>query len=222
MVGGSGQAADMTDTTTSSTGPRAGLPPAAAVRAAADLAAAAVAAVPAGAWSAPTPCRDYDLRTLVDHLAWGTVLSQRAATRIPLERDWSSPEPPPFLAGREPGEWAAALAPELDAAADAWADPAAWEGETVMGSAPMPASVVGPMMTAEFVMHGWDVARAVGAPFDVPAALGEAVLEAVLPLAGMGRDGGWYGPEVAVPDDAPAFERALGLAGRDPAWRPPA
>jgi uncharacterized protein (TIGR03086 family) len=190
----------------------------AAVRAAADLAARAVAAVPAAAWAAPTPCRDYDLRALVDHLAWGTVLSQRAATRTPLEHDWSVPEPPPFLAGKEPPEWAAALAPELDAAADAWADPAAWEGETVMGSSPMPASVVGPMMLAEFVLHGWDVARAAGAPYEVPEELGRAVLAAVEPLAAMGRDGGWYGAEVPVPAGAPAFERALGVTGRDPAW----
>jgi uncharacterized protein (TIGR03086 family) len=197
-------------------------PDPAAVRAAADLAAQAVAAVPPAAWAAPTPCRDYDLRALVDHLAWGTVLSQRAATRTPLEHDWSVPEPPPFLAGAEPPQWAAALAPELDAAADAWADPAAWEGETVMGSAPMPASVVGPMMLAEFVLHGWDVARAAGAPYEVPDELGAAVLAAVEPLAAMGRDGGWYGAEVPVPSGAPAFERALGLTGRDPAWRPPA
>jgi uncharacterized protein (TIGR03086 family) len=198
------------------------LSPAAAVRATADLAAAAVAAVPGDRWSAPTPCTDYDVRTLVDHLAWGAVLSQRSATRTPFEHDWSTPAPPPFLADREPSEWAAALAPELDAAADAWADPAAWEGETLMGSAPMAASVVGPMMLAEFALHGWDVARAAGAPYEVPAEVGRAVLAAVEPLASMGRDGGWYGPEVPVPADAPAFERALGLTGRDPSWAPPA
>jgi uncharacterized protein (TIGR03086 family) len=197
-------------------------PTAAHVRAAADLAAGAVAAVRPDQWSAPTPCTDYDVRTAVDHLAWGTVLSQRAATRTALERDWSSPEPPPFLAGREPQEWAPALATELDAAADAWADPAAWEGETVMGASPMPASVVGPMMLAEFAMHGWDIAKAVGAPYEVPEDLGAAVLAAVQPLASMGREGGWYGPEVAVASDAPAFDRALGLAGRDPGWAPPA
>src|SRR5690349_11502900 len=117
-------------------------PPTAQVRAAAALAAAAVAAVGPDQWSAATPCTDYDVRTAVDHLAWGAVLSQRAATRTRLDRDWSDPQPPPFLAGREPKEWAPALATELDAAADAWADPAAWEGETVMGSSPMPASMV--------------------------------------------------------------------------------
>jgi uncharacterized protein (TIGR03086 family) len=196
------------------------LTPAVAVRAAAELAASAVAAVPADRWTAATPCADYDLRTLVDHLAWGAVLSQRAATRTPFEHDWSSGESAPFLQGRPPEQWAAALAPELDAAADAWADPAAWDGDTVMGTAPMPASVVGPMMLAEFVLHGWDVARAAGAPYEVPDALGRAVLDAVGPLTGMGRDGGWYGAEVPVPADAPAFDRALGATGRDPAWAP--
>jgi uncharacterized protein (TIGR03086 family) len=199
------------------TGP---LTPAAATRAAADLAVRAVAAVPPDAWTAPTPCPGYDLRALVDHLSWGTVLSQRAATRTPLEHDWSTPAPPPFLDGRPPQEWAAALAPELDAAADAWADPAAWEGETVLGTAAMPAGVVGPMMTAEFALHGWDVARAAGAPYAVPEDVGAAVLAAVAPLAAMGRDGGWYGAEVPVPAGAPSFDRALGRSGRDPGWSP--
>ena len=194
------------------------LPPAAAVRQAAQLAASAVAAVPSDRWTAPTPCSDYDVRALVDHLAWGALLSQRSATRMPLDRDWSVATPAPSLEGRPPEEWAVALAEELDTAADAWADPAAWEGDTVMGRTPMSASVVGPMMLAEFVLHGWDVARAVGAPYDVPEALGDTVLAAVEPLADMGRGGGWYGAEVPVPADAPAFERALGATGRDPRW----
>lgn len=192
------------------------------VRAAGALATAAVAAVGPDQWSLPTPCTEYDVRTAVDHLAWGVVLSQRAATRTPLERDWSRPGPPPFLDGREPEEWAAALAPELEAAADAWSDPASWEGETVLGASAMPASVVGPMMLAEFALHGWDVARAVGAAYEVPDELGRVVLAAVGSMAQMGRDGGWYGPEVPVPAAASAFDRALGLSGRDPGWAPPA
>jgi uncharacterized protein (TIGR03086 family) len=188
------------------------------VRTAAELAASAVAAIGPDRWSAPTPCPDYDLTALVDHLAWAAVLSRHAATRTPLEHDWSVPAPPPFLEGREPRDWAGPIAAELAAAAEAWAAPGAWDGDTVMGTSPMPASVVGPMMLAEFTVHGWDVARAVGASYEVPDELGRVVLTAVEGMAQMGRDGGWYGPEVPVPDDAPAFERALGLAGRDPAW----
>jgi uncharacterized protein (TIGR03086 family) len=202
----------MTMTDTTSTLPMA-------VRAAADLAAGPLQRVRPDLLTAATPCPDFDVRALVDHVAWGAVLSQRSATRTALERDWSSPAPAPFLDGVPVEQWAAAVPAELDAAADAWADPAAWEGETVMGSTPMPASVVGHLMLAEFVLHGWDLARAIGAPYEVPVDLAEATLAAIRPIAQMGRDGGWYGTEVPVPADAPAFERALGLAGRDPAWR---
>jgi uncharacterized protein (TIGR03086 family) len=193
--------------------------PAAAVRAASDLAAGPLRAVLPEQLTAPTPCGDYDVRALIDHLAWAAVLSQRAATRTTFEHDWSSLTPAPFLDGLPVERWAAAVPAELDTAADAWADPAAWEGDTVLVSATMPAAVVGPMMLAEFVLHGWDLARAIGAPYDVPTPLAEATLAAVSPLAQMGRDGGWYGPEVPVPADAAPFDRALGLSGRDPAWR---
>src|SRR3954454_24935905 len=142
------QAAAMTDTSTLTT----------AVRAASDLAAGPLRSVPADQLTAPTPCADYDVRALVDHLAWAAVLSQRAATRTPFEHDWSSLTPAPFLDGVPVAQWAAAVPAELDAAADAWADPAAWEGETVIGPTPMPASVVGPMMLAEFSPHSWDLA----------------------------------------------------------------
>ena len=192
------------------------------VRAAAELAASALAAVGPDRWSAPTPCRDYDLRTLVDHLAWAAVLSRHAAVREPLEHDWSTPAPPPFIAGLPETAWAAPLAVELRRAAEAWAAPEAWEGETVMAATPMPSGVVGPMMLAEFALHGWDVARAVGAPYDVPDAVAQATLVAVEGMAAMGREGGWYGPEVPVAADAPAFDRALGLSGRDPGWTAPA
>lgn len=190
----------------------------AAVRSAAVLAAGALATVRADHLGAATPCRDWDVRGVLDHLAWGAVLAQRAATRVPLEHDWSSGTPAPFLEDRPAGEWAALIAEELDVAADAWADVAAWEGETLMGTTPMPAALVGSMMAGEFLLHGWDLARAVGADYPVGSAVGEQVLAAVEPTAQMGRDGGWFGPEVPVRPDAPPFERLLGLAGRDPDW----
>lgn len=192
-----------------------------AVQSAARLAAGAVAAVAPAAFGAPTPCPDYDLRTLLDHLAWDALLARRAATRTPLERDGSSPGLPPFLVGVRIESWGDVIGRELVTAADAWADPAAWEGQTVIGTTPMDAGVVGPMILAEFVLHGWDVAQASGAAYDVSPAVGAHTLAAVEGLASMGRESGRFGPEVPVPADAPAFDRALALSGRSPGWSAP-
>ncbi|WP_369131161.1 TIGR03086 family metal-binding protein [Modestobacter roseus] len=188
-----------------------------AVRSAADLAAGALAAVRPEHLTARTPCADFDVRALLDHLAWAALISQRAATRMPLDPP-APGRPAPFLDGLLPEQWAAAIAPELDAAADAWADPAAWQGDTVLGGATVPAAVVGPLMLTEFVVHGWDLATAVGAPLFLSATLAPVTLAAVEQVAPMGRDGGWYGPAVPVPEDANPLDRALALTGRDPDW----
>jgi uncharacterized protein (TIGR03086 family) len=76
----------------------------------------------------------------------------------------------------------------------------------------------------ELVVHGWDVARASGQPYDVPAGELEVLRGFVAPFAEPGQEAaraGLFGPVVAVPDDAPLLDRVLGLTGRDPAWAPP-
>jgi hypothetical protein len=48
------------------------------------------------------------------------------------------------------------------------------------------------------------------------------VLEAVEAQAELFRKYEGFKDAVPVPDDAPAFDRALALSGRDPQWKPPA
>lgn len=73
----------------------------------------------------------------------------------------------------------------------------------------------------ELVLHGWDLARATGQPFSCDAASTDAVLafttEMARPENAEQREG-LYAPVVDVPSDAPALDRALGCAGRDPGW----
>jgi uncharacterized protein (TIGR03086 family) len=186
-----------------------------------ELAATAVAGARPGQDDQPSPCTDYTVAKVVDHLAFGLLLAHRAATREPWPAEWAFDAPAPLLAGVPAQERGAVFAREAQATARAWEQPQVWEGDSHMGGSPMPAAAIGSMMTAEFALHGWDVARATGQTLDVPPALGDAVLAAVEQIAGMGRDGGWFGAEVPVPADAPAFHRALGLSGRDPSWTPP-
>ena len=75
----------------------------------------------------------------------------------------------------------------------------------------------------ELVLHGWDLAKATGQPFRCDPASTAAVLEftaaSARPENAAGRED-LFGPVVPVPVDAPALDRALGFAGRDPAWSP--
>ncbi|WP_433615247.1 TIGR03086 family metal-binding protein [Dactylosporangium sp. CA-139114] len=151
----------------------------------------------------PTPCGEWDVRALRAHLLeWGP----------PLEGAARKEAVPP---GNGDGDVRA----QVERLAAAWGEPAAWTGGTVMATAELPADLVGGMVLGEFVLHGWDLARALG----VPIAFGDDVLEAVYAevarSAEQGRAMGVYGPEVPVAGDAPWFARVLGLSGRDPNWK---
>jgi uncharacterized protein (TIGR03086 family) len=91
---------------------------------------------------------------------------------------------------------------------------------TAAGGVELPGEVAGVVALDELVLHGWDLAKALGRPagYDGPG------LDAVLDMVGGFRAAGvegLFGPEVSVPADAGLFDRVLGLAGRDPSWQPP-
>jgi uncharacterized protein (TIGR03086 family) len=181
-----------------------------------DLAVAAIRGADPARYGDPTPCAEFTVRDTVNHLAFGLLLAYRSGTREAWDPAWTAADRTPFLVGRPEAEWAQACAEQAVATARAWADPAAWDGESHMGGSPMPAGLIGSMMTAEFAVHGWDLAVATGQPYAVPSGLAEVVLDGVEAMAPSGRSGGWFGAEVPVPADAPAFERALAASGRDP------
>ena len=75
------------------------------------------------------------------------------------------------------------------------------------------------------MLHGWDLARATGQRYECDPVSTQIVLDFVTQAARPDQAQlrtGLFGPVVPVPPDAPAFDRALGLAGRDPAWSPDA
>lgn len=163
---------------------------------------------------APTPCAEYDVRRLLNHLLyWGPALDGTAAD-----------EPRSAEGEREADltrdDWATATTAQVARLAEVWSRPESWQGTANLAGAEMPAGMLGGMVLCELVLHAWDLARATGARLDVPDAVAEAVREVLAGMAEYGRQMGAFGPEVAVPESAPALDRALGLAGRDPAWTP--
>ncbi len=163
-----------------------------------------------------TPCADFDLRTLVNHALGTTTALARLARKESLDPDdpWGS------RTDDAGGDWPGRLADRLEATAVAWDDPAAWVGSIDLGGGEQPASVIGEMAFVEVLVHGWDVTRAAGQRPEITDEVGVELLRAVGASVELGRKMGAYGPEVEVPSDASDFDKALGLAGRDPSWSP--
>ncbi|MFC4942203.1 TIGR03086 family metal-binding protein [Pseudonocardia sp. GCM10023141] len=186
-----------------------------------DLAVATIRGADPARYGDPSPCTEYTVGQVVNHLAFGLLLAECAATRTEWGADWGTDPRAPFLRDVPESEWADRASVQAEQTARAWAEPDAWVGDTTFGGAPMPAAAVGSMMTGEFVVHSWDVAIATGQPIEVPDGLGAAAYEGIASMAPAGREAGWIAPEVKVGEDASPFVRTLGVAGRDPNWSAP-
>jgi len=117
--------------------------------------------------------------------------------------------------------WREDLPKALDELAETWRDPAAWTGETRAGGVTLPGAAAGAVAADELVIHGWDLARATGQSYEPdPAALRASYDFLAAAAEDPTRGGGIFGPVVPVPSDAPLLDRALGLSGRDPGWKP--
>ncbi|GGW73174.1 TIGR03086 family protein [Streptomyces lucensis JCM 4490] len=168
--------------------------------------------------TAATPCPGLPVRNLLGHVLHLSVAFRDAARKDLGPTTDTSPDATVPDIG--PG-WREELAEALDDLADAWRDPAAWTGSTRAGGVDLPGAVAGAVVADELVVHGWDLARATGQRYDPDPDALDAAHGFLLAAAGdAGRGNGVFGPVVPVPQDAPLLDRAVGLSGRDPGWRP--
>jgi uncharacterized protein (TIGR03086 family) len=165
----------------------------------------------------PTPCRDWDLHALLNHLLFWTPVLAATGRRTA----------PPMAATDESrvdlvtGDWATALAAGRADLIAAWSDPQAWAGTVTMGGPdPLPAPMIGDMVLGELVLHGWDLGRSVGVRPQWPDPVLAAAMRGVEPMGPQGREMGVYADAVAVGPDAPLLHRVVALSGRDPHWTP--
>lgn len=166
-------------------------------------------------WSRPSPCADWDLRTLLNHLTAEHLWVPRllgGQTLADVGDDYDGD----VLGADPPAAWEDAITRSLLA----WSEV---EDETVlieMSFGPVSRQEYAQQMVVDLVVHGWDLARAAGLPYDPsPAAVQEA-LDYERPRLEGGQ--GWPGifdRAVPVPDDSTdLLDEALALTGRDPRW----
>ncbi|MER6184546.1 TIGR03086 family metal-binding protein [Streptomyces sp. NPDC001652] len=167
----------------------------------------------------PTPCPAMAVRNLLGHLL-GLSVAFRDAARKDLGPTTNT-DPASAVPDIGPG-WREELPKVLDELADVWRDPSAWTGMTRAGGVDLPGEVAGAVAIDELVVHGWDLARATGLPYDPDPAALQVSYDFLLAAAKEGDGGGGiFGPVVPVPDGAPLLDRAVGLSGRDPGWQRP-
>ncbi|GIJ24612.1 TIGR03086 family metal-binding protein [Micromonospora lutea] len=168
-----------------------------------------------GQWSATTPCPGWDVRTLVNHVV--------------SEERWSVP----LLAGRtveqvgdryggdqlggDPVEAAREAAAQAEVAATS---PGALDRTVHLSAGATPAEEYLHQLLAEHLVHGWDLAVAIG---EDPTMDADTIAEAArwyLHHAEDYRRNGLVGPEVELPAGASEQDRLLAAFGRDPDWAP--
>lgn len=171
--------------------------------------------------AAPTPCPDFTVALLRDHvLGW---LQHFAAAMSDPDRRSTRPDPDAYRAAadeRPPQQVVADSARRIEAAL---ADDVLTR-QVVMSTSRMDGPAVAGMLLGEYLVHGWDLARATGRPWGpdpVACAAALGFFRGIVTAEYRGPEG-FFGAEVPVAQDAGQLDRLLGFVGRDPGWRPPA
>lgn len=190
------------------------------LRPAADRLAAVLDRIRDDQLGAPTPCTRASVGDLVDHVG-----SFSAAFAGAARKDAGLTGRGTADASRLTPDWRTRIPRMLLTLVEAWTSPDAWEGMTRVGGIDLPGEVAGRVALDEIVLHGWDIARACGLPYE-PAAEDLQVCLALIPMMSPPErrtdDDGLFGPAIDVPEGASLLDRVLGLSGRDPSWSPPA
>ncbi|MET7302106.1 TIGR03086 family metal-binding protein [Embleya sp. NPDC005575] len=156
----------------------------------------------------PTPCDDYEVRDLLNHLFQVVVNFQALAAKE--SADFST------TPDRLHGDWRTEFEAETARLVAAWSVPGADEG--ISGGMGLPSGIVARMALLDLTVHAWDLARATGRDYTPPPQVIPALNELVDTMAATARKMNVFAAPVPTAEDAPAFETLLAHTGRDPRW----
>jgi uncharacterized protein (TIGR03086 family) len=168
-----------------------------------------VRAVPADRWSAPTPCEDWSVRDLVNHVTgehlWAPhLLDGETIAQVGDRYDGDVLGDSPLAAWERAAE----------ASRPAWL--AASPDDVVhLSFGDNPALEYGRQMLSDLVIHGWDLARGAGLDETMDPTAVESVLRYLEVNAKSWADAGIFAAPVEIEADDPA-SRLIALSGRRP------
>jgi uncharacterized protein (TIGR03086 family) len=173
-----------------------------------------VRAVPDEAWGWPTPCDEWDVRALVNHVVGEELWAPPLMEGRTIEA----------VGGRFDGDLlgrGAVTAAELAAkgATAAFEAPGALDRTVALSFGDTPAAEYGWQLTADHLVHSWDLAAAIGAEL----AVGDSLVGAVSTWFAGREDGYRQAGAVRERPEVPAmgsWETLLVACGRDPRWTP--
>jgi len=173
-----------------------------------------VAAVTPDQLGLPTPCPEYDVRTLLAHITGGLT-----RTALVGEGDPDALARPSMAEGVPDDAWPAAYRAAAARAAAAWSDDTKLDALVEVPWGKVPGRIALSGYVQEVLAHGWDLAKATGQPTEGDPELATwalAISGRILPPEIRGQEGVPFGPVVEVPADAGPYTQLAAWLGRHP------
>ncbi|MFB8438635.1 TIGR03086 family metal-binding protein [Streptomyces niveus] len=176
-----------------------------------DLFTDRVHAVGPDQWAAPTPCTEWSVRDLVNHLTaeqlWVPALVGERRTLAEVGDAFDGD-----VLGNDPvAAWDRAAA----GARAAFAERGALERPVQLSYGPTEADAYCSQMVLDAVVHTWDLSRGIGVNEHLPEPLVDFALEEVRPYAVSLSQSGLFDLPLDPPRNADAQTRLLALLGRE-------
>jgi uncharacterized protein (TIGR03086 family) len=176
---------------------------------------AGVGAVTTDQLRRPTPCPEWDVEALLDHVVAGLISYTMIAVdgRIDFDRLRADPDPVADRAARWAGAYDAAAA----AALEAWRHPGVLDEPCRHPLGRMRRGDALALHHADLLLHAWDLAVATGRDEAIDPAAAILALEAlrtITPVTEELRWGGYWGIELACGPSADVTEQLLAFSGR--------
>ncbi|MBB6173328.1 uncharacterized protein (TIGR03086 family) [Nocardiopsis mwathae] len=184
------------------------------VNAALDYTADKVRGIGGTSLDTPTPCTEWRLGQVLDHMINSLDLAARGVAGEAVEEAALDPEA--TAAAPVSGTPGAAFAAAADRARVTFAAPDVWDRELTGAFTGDRVYDVAGVMVVDVLAHGWDIARATGQDATVPDGLAEAALAFSRGFIRPEWRGTMFGPEVQLGPDTTKTQQLMAFLGRQP------